>query len=90
VAQLAARQHETVAVRQLVSLGLSASAVRSRVARGRLHVVFRGVVSLASPRSFDGEGTGHGGDTGVPTRDGGVASFFIDAVRAAPGDAGLG
>jgi hypothetical protein len=43
----AERQHGVVAVWQVVSLGLSASAVRSRVARGRLHVVSRGVVALA-------------------------------------------
>ena len=36
-------------MRQIVSLGLSASAVRSRVARGRLHVVFPRVVAVVPP-----------------------------------------
>ena len=49
MSECAAQQHGVVAVRQLVALGLSASAVRSRVSRGRLHVVFRGVVSVGPP-----------------------------------------
>ena len=36
-------------MRQIVELGLSASAVRSRVARGRLHVVYPGVVAVVPP-----------------------------------------
>ena len=56
IAQCATRQHGTLAVRQLVSLGLSASAVRSRVSRGRLHVVFRGVVSPGPPRLLTAKG----------------------------------
>jgi predicted transcriptional regulator of viral defense system len=46
IARLAAAQHATLAVRQLVGLGLSASAVRERVARGRLHRVYAGVVAV--------------------------------------------
>jgi len=38
-------------VRQIVGIGLSASAVRSRVSRGRLHVVYPGVVALV-PQSL--------------------------------------
>ena len=51
ISECVARQHGTISVRQLVSLGLSASAVRSRVSRGRLHVVFPRVVALA-PRGL--------------------------------------
>jgi predicted transcriptional regulator of viral defense system len=46
IADIAARQHAVIAVRQIVALGLSASAVRNRVAQGRLHRVHRGVVSV--------------------------------------------
>ena len=45
----AARQHGTIALRQLVSLGLSASAVRDRVASGRLHRLHAGVVAVVPP-----------------------------------------
>jgi len=44
ISKCAADQHGTVAGRQLVSLGISASAVRDRVANGRLHRVHSGVV----------------------------------------------
>jgi len=46
LARLAEHQHGVVALRQLVALGLSASAVRSRVAAGRLHRVHRGVFAV--------------------------------------------
>ncbi|MBW3652974.1 MAG: type IV toxin-antitoxin system AbiEi family antitoxin domain-containing protein, partial [Actinobacteria bacterium] len=46
LAELAPGQHGVVAGRQLVELGLSASATRSRVASGRLHRVHRGVFSV--------------------------------------------
>ena len=49
IAQRAASQHATVAVRQIVLLGISASAVRDRVATGRLHRVHWGVVALMPP-----------------------------------------
>jgi very-short-patch-repair endonuclease len=46
LAQLAARQHGVVALRQLKALGLSAEAARSRIATGRLHTVHRGVFAV--------------------------------------------
>ena len=49
ISERAAGQHGTVAVRQLVSLGISASAVRDRVASGRLHRVYSGVVAVMPP-----------------------------------------
>ena len=45
----ALRQHAVLAVRQVSSLGLSASAVRSRIAAGRLHRVHSGVVAVVHP-----------------------------------------
>jgi very-short-patch-repair endonuclease len=55
IAQLAARQHGIVALGQLVELGLSASAVRSRVAAGRLHRIHRGVYAVGHAlRTRDG------------------------------------
>ena len=52
----AERQHGTIAVRQIVALGLSASAVRSRVSRGRLHVVYPGVLAVGPPRLLTPKG----------------------------------
>ncbi len=49
IAELASRQHGAIAVRQIVALGLSASAVRNRVAKGRLHGLHRGVVTVVPP-----------------------------------------
>jgi hypothetical protein len=49
VAELATRQHGVVALWQLRPLGLSATAVRSRVAAGRLHPVHRGVYAVGHP-----------------------------------------
>jgi hypothetical protein len=46
VAALAARQHGVVTHGELRELGLSADAIRHRVARGRLHRVHRGVYAL--------------------------------------------
>jgi hypothetical protein len=46
ISGLALGQHGVVALRQLVELGLSASAVRSRVANGRLHRVHRAVFAV--------------------------------------------
>src|SRR5687768_13322885 len=56
IADRAAVQHATVGVRQLVSLGLSASAVRERVASGRLHRVFSGVVAVMPRRLLTRKG----------------------------------
>jgi predicted transcriptional regulator of viral defense system len=50
ISALAVRQHGVVALDQLVALGLSASAVRSRVASGRLHRVHRAVFAVGHPR----------------------------------------
>jgi predicted transcriptional regulator of viral defense system len=47
ICERAASQHATIAVRQIEALGLSASAVRSRVARGRWYVVYPGVITVA-------------------------------------------
>jgi hypothetical protein len=55
IARLAARQHGVVALRQLCELGLSASGVRKRVARGRFHRIHRGVYAIGYPKL-----TGHG------------------------------
>jgi hypothetical protein len=49
VGEIAARQHGAVAVRQIAGLGLSPSAIRSRVATGRLHRVHDGVVAVVPP-----------------------------------------
>lgn len=46
ISALALGQHGVVALRQLVGFGLSASAVRNRVANGRLHRVHRGVFAV--------------------------------------------
>jgi very-short-patch-repair endonuclease/predicted transcriptional regulator of viral defense system len=47
ISDLARQQHGVVALRQLEALGLSASTVRQRVARGRLHRIHRGVYALS-------------------------------------------
>ena len=52
---MADRQHGVVALRQLREVGLSASGVRSRVARGRLHPVHRAVYAVGRSKL-----TGHG------------------------------
>lgn len=46
IAALAAIQHGVVALAQLIELGLSASAVRDRAARGALHPIYRGVYAV--------------------------------------------
>ena len=46
IARLAARQHAVVALYQLIQVGLTAEAVRKRVAAGRLHPVHRGVYAV--------------------------------------------
>lgn len=46
IAELARRQHGRVSLTQLRQLGLTASAVRSRKAAGRLHRVHRGVYAV--------------------------------------------
>lgn len=50
IAALAARQHGTVSFAQLRELGLSAKAIRSRVARAHLHPVLPGVFAVGHPR----------------------------------------
>src|SRR5215208_964288 len=55
IAALAQRQHGVIGLRQLRDIGLSASAVRSRVARGRLHRLHRAVYAVGHPKL-----TGHG------------------------------
>jgi len=50
IAGLARRQHGVVSLDDLLELGLSASAVRSRVASGRLHRVHRGVFAVGPAR----------------------------------------
>ena len=47
VAALAGRQHNRIALRQLLTLGLSVDAVAHRVATGRLVVVEEGVDAVA-------------------------------------------
>jgi predicted transcriptional regulator of viral defense system len=46
IAALADRQHGVVGLRQLGEMGLSASGVRKRVARGNLHRIHRGVYAV--------------------------------------------
>src|SRR4051812_12610979 len=46
IAVLAARQHGVVAHRQLMALGLSASAIQRMVSAGRLHPIHRGVYAV--------------------------------------------
>jgi very-short-patch-repair endonuclease len=46
IARLATAQHGVIALWQLAALGLSTSAVRSRVATGKLHPVHRGVYAV--------------------------------------------
>jgi hypothetical protein len=47
--ELAERQHGIVARRQLLALGFSAREIEHRVARGRLHLVMRGVYAVGWP-----------------------------------------
>lgn len=47
---LATSQHGVVARRQLLELGLSPKAVKHRIARGRLHLVHRGVYVVGRPQ----------------------------------------
>ncbi|MCW3063580.1 MAG: hypothetical protein JWN32_752 [Solirubrobacterales bacterium] len=49
IAALAARQHSVVATWQLLGLGLSQDAIERRVARGRLHRLYRGVYAVGHP-----------------------------------------
>jgi predicted transcriptional regulator of viral defense system len=49
IGSLAARQHGVIALWQLLSIGLSARAVRDRVAAGRLHRIHRGVYAVGRP-----------------------------------------
>ena len=46
---IASRQHGVIALWQLLSVGLSASAVRERVAAGRLHRIHHGVYAVGRP-----------------------------------------
>src|SRR6476646_4185486 len=48
--ELAGRQHGVVARRQLLALGFNAREIEHRVARGRLHLVLRGVYAVGWPQ----------------------------------------
>lgn len=50
IAALAARQHGVLALWQLLEIGLSASGVRKRAARGNLHRIHRGVYAVGHPK----------------------------------------
>jgi hypothetical protein len=47
--ELAGRQHGVIARRQLLALGFNAREIEHRVARGRLHLVMRGVYAVGWP-----------------------------------------
>lgn len=47
--KLAARQHGVVALFQLLALGYTLEAIKWRVAKGRLHPIYRGVYALGRP-----------------------------------------
>jgi len=47
--ELAGRQHGVVARRQLLALGFNARAIEHRLARGRLHLVARGIYAVGWP-----------------------------------------
>jgi hypothetical protein len=47
--EIAREQHGVVARRQLLELGYSSKAIAHRVAKGRLHVVWRGVYAIGRP-----------------------------------------
>jgi predicted transcriptional regulator of viral defense system len=47
--ELAGRQHGAIARRQLLELGFNAREIEHRVARGRLHLVMRGVYTVGWP-----------------------------------------
>jgi very-short-patch-repair endonuclease len=53
IAQIAARQHGVISVRQLHSAGADPSAIKRHVATGRLHRVHRGVYAVGHPRLSD-------------------------------------
>jgi len=53
IAPLAARQHGVVSAAQLLALGLSRKAIRSRVAAGRLHVIHAQVYAVGHPALGD-------------------------------------
>ena len=56
IAAIAARQHALITIVQLLALGLDASAVIRRVARGTLHRRYRGVYVVGQPKlSPEGE-----------------------------------
>jgi hypothetical protein len=48
--ELEGRQHGVIARRQLLALGFNAREIEHRVARGRLHLVMRGVYAVGWPR----------------------------------------
>ena len=50
VLELAGQQHGVVAREQLMALGLGGRAIKHRIARGRLHPVYRGVYAVGRPR----------------------------------------
>jgi very-short-patch-repair endonuclease len=48
--ELAERQHGAVAWRQLIELGFSRPAIKHRIAKGRLHPIWRGVYAVGRPQ----------------------------------------
>ena len=48
IAGIAARQHRVISIAQLLSAGLTRSAVRRRVESGRLHRIYRGVFAVGT------------------------------------------
>lgn len=48
--KLAERQHNVISRTQLLENGFSSDAIRHRIAKGRLHPIFRGVYAVGRPK----------------------------------------
>ena len=80
ISRMAGRQHGVVALPQLRELGLSATAVRSRVAAGRLHRIHRGVFAVGTP-ALSAEGRWLAAVLKAECRDDEVSRISVDSLR---------